>query len=150
MPDDENQSEQQDPKQASTESSSISASAEPPEIVPPKTKAPVHFNQQNNFYQQIPSSAWDRLSNEQVVDLSGQILRIADAQDERHYQFSKEKLSRLEQQNKRNLFVGSLVVLAGFGITGFLAMHGHELVAITISGPLATILAMLVGNRVLK
>jgi len=138
------------PNSATGESSSISASAEPPEIVPPKTKAPVHFNQQNNFYQQIPTSAWDRLSNEQVVDLSAQILRIADAQDERHYQFSKEKLSRLEQQNKRNLFVGSLVVLTGFGITGFLAMHGHELVAVTISGPLATILAMLVGNRVLK
>jgi hypothetical protein len=75
---------------------------------------------------------------------------MTDDQDERHFQFSKEKLNRIEGQNKRNLYLGSFVVLVGFGLTGFLAMQGHELVALTISLPLATIVAMLVGNRVLK
>jgi hypothetical protein len=82
--------------------------------------------------------------------LSQQILKISDDQDERHFIFSKEKLNRMEGQSRRNLFVGSFVVLVGFGLTGYLAMHSHELVALTISLPLATIVAMLVGNRILK
>jgi hypothetical protein len=129
---------------------SLEATVEPPTVVPPKTKAPVTFSQQNNFYQQIPTSAWDRLSTDQIVELSQQILKISDDQDERHFIFSKEKLNRMEGQSRRNLFVGSFVVLVGFGLTGYLAMHSHELVALTISLPLATIVAMLVGNRILK
>ena len=39
----------------------------PPPPNPPQTKTPVQFNQQLNYYQQIPSSAWDGLSNEQIV-----------------------------------------------------------------------------------
>jgi hypothetical protein len=149
MPDDSKSLDMR-PGNESTDVSSLAANEEPPVIIPPKTKAPVSFNQQNNFYQQIPTSAWDRLSPEQVVELSRQVLKMADDQDERHFQIAKDQLQRLEGQNKRNIFIGSLVVLVGFTLTGFLAMHSHEMVALTISLPLATILAMLVGNRVLK
>jgi hypothetical protein len=134
----------------SVESIELAAKNEPPTVIPPKTVAPSNFNQQNNYYQQIPTSAWDRLSPEQIVELSKQILKITDDQDERHFQFAKERLNRSEGENKRNVILGSLVVLVGFGLTGYLAMHSHEFVSLTISLPLATIVAMLVGNRVLK
>jgi hypothetical protein len=150
MPDDPISPEPQVVAAEPAELTSVAADSEPPEIIPPKTKAPVNFNQQNNFYQQIPTSAWDRLSTEQVVELSKQILKMSDDQDERHFQYAKERLNRTEVQNRRNLFLGSFVVLVGFCLTGYLAMNSHELVALTISLPLATIVAMLVGNRVLK
>ena len=41
---------------------------------PPQTKTPIQFNQQVNVYQQIPHSAWDGLSANQIVDLSKEIL----------------------------------------------------------------------------
>jgi hypothetical protein len=73
MPDDSVPTELQTAAAEPIEATASAANSEPPSVVPPKTKAPVNFNQQNNFYQQIPTSAWDRLSNEQVVDLSKQI-----------------------------------------------------------------------------
>jgi hypothetical protein len=39
--------------------------------------------------------------------------------------------------------------VAGFAATVFLATNGHELIALSISLPLATILAVIVGNRFL-
>ena len=150
MPDDSVPTELQPAAVGPIEATASAANSEPPSVVPPKTTAPVNFNQQNNFYQRIPTSAWDRLSNEQVVDLSKQILKMNDDQDERHGQFSKKKLNRIEGQNKGNLYPGSFVILTGFGLTGFLAMKSHEFVALTISLPLATTVAMLAGNRMLK
>jgi hypothetical protein len=46
--------------------------------------------------------------------------------------------------------LGSVIALAGFIAAGVLAMYGHELAAVTISLPLATILAVIVGNRFLR
>lgn len=43
----------------------------------------------------------------------------------------------------------AMVVIVGFALTAYLAMNGHEIIAITISLPLSTIIAMLVGNHLL-
>ncbi|HEU5341453.1 hypothetical protein [Edaphobacter sp.] len=124
--------------------------SQPPAVIPPKTKLPTQFNQQNNFYQQIPSNAWDRLSADQVVDLSKQILRHMDTLDERNYKFAMDQIDRKEARGRRNVWIGSIVVVIGFLVTAYLAAHGHEIVALTVSLPLATILAMLTGNRLLN
>jgi len=123
--------------------------SELPPIHLPKTKAPASFNQQNNFYQQIPSSAWDRLSPEQIVDLSKKVLDHANAIDERHFEFAKNRLQKSDRIHQRNMVLGSMVVIVGFALTAYLAMKGHEIIAITISLPLSTIIAMLVGNQLL-
>lgn len=49
--------------------------AEPvlPPVVPPTTKTPFQFNQQINI-QQIPSRAWEKLSADQIVDLTKTIV----------------------------------------------------------------------------
>lgn len=44
---------------------------------------------------------------------------------------------------------GSVIAVLGFGFTAYLAMQGHEMIALTISLPLATILAIIVGNKVI-
>lgn len=44
---------------------------------------------------------------------------------------------------------GSVIAIAGFAATVYLATSGHEMIALTISLPLATILAIIVGNRFL-
>lgn len=126
------------------------ASAEPPEIVPPKTKAPVQFNQQNNFYQQIPSNAWDRLNSEQIVELSKKVLDHANEIDKRNYDFAIKRVDIDEKRGRRNLYIGAIVAVAGIIVSGYLSVQGHELVATTISLPLATIIAILVGNRFLS
>jgi len=126
---------------------SVDDSSSPPEIVPPKTKAPVQFNQQNNFYQQIPNTAWDRLSPDQVVELSKRILDHANELDKRDYDFAKDRIGREDQRGKRNLYLGSVIVVVAFSVAGYLSIHGHEFIASTISLPLVTLLAMLVGNK---
>lgn len=127
------------------------AEAEPqlPPVSPPSTKAPVQFNQQVNVYQQIPQSAWDRLTADQVLDLSKRIIEQIDVADRRQFDYALED-AKAQQSGKRTaIWVGALIAIAGFAATLFLATHGHELIALSVSLPLATILAVVVGNRFL-
>ncbi len=120
----------------------------PPPPNPPQTKTPVQFNQQLNYYQQIPSSAWDGLSNEQIVDLSKSILIQMDRFDERQFKFAMDQAKKLDSTRRRILFSGSSVAIIGFAIAAYLALNGHTFVAMSISIPLATILAVIVGNKI--
>lgn len=120
----------------------------PPPPTPPQTKTPVQFNQQLNFYQEIPSSAWDDLSNDQIVDLSKSILIQMDRFDERQFKFAMDQAEKLDSTRKRILLAGSSVAIIGFATAAYLALNGHTFVAMSISIPLATILAVIVGNKI--
>ena len=121
-----------------------------PAVVPPQTKAPIQFNQQVNLsIQQIPPSAWDRLSPEQIVDISKTIVGQIDATDKRQFDYAMDEVKRSASGKKIAMACGSLVAVAGFGATAYLAMNSHELVALAIALPLATVIAMIVGNRFL-
>ena len=120
----------------------------PPPPTPPQTKTPVQFNQQLNFYQQIPSSAWDDLSNDQIVDLSKSILIQMDRFDERQFKFAMDQAGKLDSTRRRILLAGSSVAIIGFATAAYLALNGHTFVAMSISIPLATILAVIVGNKI--
>lgn len=141
--------EQEQPTSETNIEASAGDNMAPPAIQPPKTKAPVSFNQQNNYYQTIPSAAWDRLSQDQIVELSKRVLDHADAADQRHFEYAKERLKNSDSTHRRNIFIGSLVTLVAIAVTTYLAMRGHEVIAMTISLPLSTIIAMLLGNRLL-
>lgn len=121
-----------------------------PPINPPSTKAPVQFNQQVNVYQQIPPSAWDRLSSEQIVELSRVIVQQIDVADKRQFDYAIQQNKSSCSGKKTALMCGSVIALGGFGATIFLGMHGHEFIALSIALPLATILAVIVGNRFLE
>ncbi len=120
-----------------------------PPVTPPTTKAPVQFNQQVNIYQQIPQSAWDRLTADQVVELSKTIINQIDVADKRQFDFAIEQETTSRTGKKIAICCGSAVAIIGFAATAYLAANGHEVAAMSISLPLATIIAVIVGNRFL-
>jgi hypothetical protein len=128
-----------------------SAEIEPelPPISPPQTKAPIQFNQQVNIYQQIPQSAWDRLNSEQVVELSKAIIQQIDNADKRQFDYVIEQANKEQSGKKMAIIAGSIVTVLGFAATAYLSLHGQTIAGLSISLPLATILAVLVGKRFL-
>lgn len=121
-----------------------------PPLRPPQTIAPVQFNQQVNLsIQQIPSSAWDRLSAEQIMEVSKQIISQVEAADKRQYDYAMEDIRRSSAGKRMAVICGSLVTAAGYSIAGYLAAHGQSLVAACIVLPITTVLAVIVGNRFL-
>jgi acetamidase/formamidase len=138
------------PLQAATLPIEVTAEPVLPTVVPPQTKAPIQFNQQVNLsIQQIPTTAWDRLSPDQVVAISKMIIEQIDATDKRHFDYAMDQVKRLSSGKKIALACGSLVSVAGFAATAYLSINNHELVALAIALPLATVIAMIVGNRFL-
>ena len=114
----------------------------------PDTKTPIQFNQQINV-QNIPPSAWGILNSEQILELSKAIIHQTDVIDERHYKFAMDRANRDSTGKKWAMSIGGVITVAGFAITAYLADSGNTLAAVSISLPLATILAIVVGNRFL-
>ena len=129
------------------EKSVVLTSDELPAINLPPTRAAVNFNQQVNNYQQIPPSAWDGLTPEQRLDLSKSILGQLDVMDKRHFDFAMDQAKKEGSKAKLSTICGLIITVAGFSVSGYLALHGQPLVGLSISTPLATILAIVVGNR---
>lgn len=115
---------------------------------PPETKLPVQFNQQVNIYQ-IPQNAWDKLSPEQTMELTKVILSQSDSVDERHFKFAMDEAKRDHEGKRMCVRIGAIVAVAGLAGASLLALYGHELASVSISLPLVTILAVIVGNRFL-
>lgn len=157
MPKDDEPTDEPDLEQSPVDIEAVAGNAKPvlpepvlPLVVPPQTSAPVQFNQQLNLsVQQIPNSAWDRLSPEQIVEISKMIVNQIDATDQRHFDYAMESVKHSTSGKKVSIWCGGLIFLIGVAATTFLATHGHEITALTISLPLATILAVVVGNRFL-
>lgn len=116
-------------------------------LTPPQTKAPVQFNQQVNNYYSIPQTVWDRLSPEQIVDLSKAIIAHAVDADRRSFEFAMNEARSERQGKKLAMIVGGLVTVLGIGGAIYLGMNNHPIIALSVALPLATIVAMLVGNR---
>jgi hypothetical protein len=119
-----------------------------PTIPLPETKTPLHVNTQINV-QQIPRTAWDRLSPEQVIDLSKTILNNADVIDKRHFDFAMCQAEREDRGKKTGMMIGGAVTVAAYAAAAFLAYSGHDVVAAVIAASVTSVLAVIVGNRVL-
>ena len=126
-----------------------SVDLELPQVAPPATKTPVQFNQQVNIYQQIPQSAWDRLRAEQIVELSKIIVQQIDTADKRQFDYAISQVNSEHTGKKIAIICGSAVAILGFSATAYLALNGQVVPALSISLPLATILAVIVGKRFL-
>jgi hypothetical protein len=118
-----------------------------PVISPPQTKTPISFNQQVNNFQQIPPSAWDGLTPVQRMELSKSILAQMDSMDQRHYDFAVKHVETETTRGVIRAVCGTVITVAGFSFAAYLAMHGQTILGLSISLPLATILAIVVGNR---
>jgi hypothetical protein len=119
-----------------------------PPVVPPQTSAPFQFNQQVNI-QQIPPKVWERLTPEQIVDLSKTIVSQVERMDKRHYELALERAKRAAAMRQHAMLIGGSVALAGIAATTYLASHGDGIVAGILGTFLATILSVVVGNRLM-
>jgi hypothetical protein len=117
-----------------------------PPVVPPSTKTPFTFNQQVNI-QNIPSKAWDKLSPEQIVDLSKTIIEQVDKIDRRHFDWAMDCAVRSEKTHKMAMSIGGGIAIVGILAVGYLSLEGHQLVAGMMGTFLATIIAVALGNR---
>jgi len=120
-----------------------------PQVTPPNTKTPVQFNQQVNIYQKIPPTAWDRLTPEQVVELSKVIVSQIDIADKRQFDYAVKQTESETAGKKIAIIWGASVAVVGFGCAAYLGIHGQAIVAVSISVPITTILAILIGKRFL-
>lgn len=135
-------------KQSQLELTTSDAELLPP-VVPPNTKAPFTFNQQVNI-QNIPSQAWDRLSPDQIVDLSKTIIEQVDKIDRRHFDWAMDRAKRSERSQYCAMVIGGLVAIAGIICVAYLSANGHQVVASILGTFLATIIAIVIGNRFVR
>lgn len=138
-------------KQEPIASRDDSSEAELPKIVLPATTAPVQLNQQQNniSIQQIPPSTWDRLSPEQIVEITKIITSHLDQADERQFKFAMEQIKRETSGKKIAIVFGTIIFTAGLVFAAVMSLKGHETIALIISVSLATIVSMVVGKRFL-
>ncbi len=118
-----------------------------PPVSPPKTNAPFQFNQQVNI-QQIPPRVWEKLSPEQIVDLSKTILRQVDEMDSRHFTFAMESSKKSAQVARIGIFVGGLIAVVGLCVGTYLCLHENAVVGGIIVTFLATTISHVVGSRI--
>lgn len=117
-----------------------------PPVVPPQTTTPFQVNQQFNV-QQIPTKVWDKLSPDQIFELSKAVLAQVDKIDERHFEHAKEQIKSQIASDARHTWIGGLLALVGLAATTYLATHGQPVIAAVIGTFLATIIAVVVGRR---
>jgi fatty acid desaturase len=70
-----------------------------------------------------------------------------DSMDKRHYDFAVTHVRAEATRSNVGSICGALIAVLGFSLSGYLSLHGETIVALSISMPLATILAIVVGNR---
>lgn len=83
------------------------------------------------------------------MELSKKIIEQIDIADKRQFDYALEEARSAKSGRHAAMLVGALITVAGFTATVYLASHGHEMIALSVSLPLATILAIIVGNRFL-
>ena len=118
-----------------------------PPLIPPQTRIPAQFNQQVNI-NQIPPHVLDKLSSNQIAELTAAILAQAERTDERRFTFARESASSSAKNATVSTIVGGVVALAGLVAVAYLAATGNGIVAGTLGGFLATIIAVAVGRRI--
>ncbi len=117
-----------------------------PPVSPPATKTPFQLNQQINI-QQIPPKAWDKLSPDQIVELSKVIVAQIEKSDERQYNWAMTQAVNAVKAQARALWIGGVVALGGVAAVTYLSATGNQLVAAILGTFLATLVAVVVGNH---
>ena len=118
-----------------------------PPLVPPNTKTPGVFNQQVNI-NQIPTHVLDKLSAEQIANLTSSIMTQAEKMDERRFTFARESQASSAKNDMIAIVIGGVVALGGFVAVAYLAATGNGIVAGTLASFIATIIAVVVGKKI--
>ena len=114
----------------------------------PKASLPIRFEQ--NLMPQIPPDTWSKLSGEQFFNLANQIMEFSCEMERKRFDSEQERIKREDAAGTRNLIVGTLIVVAGFGAAAYLAVQNQQAVALSITGPLTALVAVVIGRRILS
>ena len=145
-PETEEDSQKKLPLESSKRTEDAGAVILPP-VVPPQTTAPFTLNQQVNI-QQIPTKAWDKLSPDQIVELTKVIIDHAQKVDERHFTYSMEQAKQTGDSARMSVLVGGGIAALGLIGVSYLALKGEHVIAGIIGTFLATIVAVVVGRKI--
>ena len=72
-----------------------------------------------------------------------------DVADQRQFDYALKQTASESSGKKIAILCGAAVALVGFGGAAYLGVHGQATVALSISLPITTILAILIGKRFL-
>ena len=146
MPEASDKSDQQPLDLKSTDAEPVVVDSQRiPPVVPPHTATPFQFNQVN--IQQIPPKVWHKLSPEQIFELSRRIIDQVETMDKRQFDIAKERNATQARSRSIAMIAGGIVAIAGIGASTYLASAGNAIVAGIIATFLATIIAVIVGNK---
>ena len=118
-----------------------------PLVPSPPTDAGFQFNQLN--VQQIPQTALDKLSSEQLAGLLESALSHSDKLDERRFRFAMDRAEKESSSNKLTTIVGGVIAIGGFSTLAALTYMDNDIVAGIVATFLATIIAVVVGSKLL-
>lgn len=136
------------PRGGSSENGTDTAFVLPPSPPMPGTRARIQFNQLH--VQQISPSTLDRLSPDQVRAFQLSTLEHMESVDRRRFEFKMAHSKREGAAERRNAWIGGLLGIAGLGSACVLALHGHVEVAMAVVASSATIIAVVVGSKLVK
>lgn len=67
--------------------------------------------------------------------------------DNRRFEVAKQQATAAAKNSQLSILVGGSVAVCGFALVGFLSSNGNGVVAGTVGGFLATIIAVVVGRK---
>lgn len=117
----------------------------------PKTDAPIAqvFNQQNNF-NAIPTTAWDRLSSDQTVDLTKFLVENVSQTEEKRLNHEAHRLNIEAQRVNLSILIGFLLAVVGIAAIAYLGLNGQTQIAGNLATALTTLIAVVTGARLFK
>jgi hypothetical protein len=127
-------------------SSSPQLPIQPP--TPPQTQHPVTFNQQINIGQ-FPPETWSKLTGDQIAVITELTIRELSQSDDRRFNVEMRRLESENAQRSMGILLGALITLGGIGVSAYLAVQGQKEVATSLITALVTLVAVLVGKKIL-
>jgi len=97
----------------------------------------------------LPATAWNKLSSAQLEKILLNVLEVTKTQDDRRFQLSMEQFAAANRSAMHTRYLGAFVATVGLGAAVYLASIGQATAAATIGTVVATLVAVIVGKRVL-
>ena len=97
----------------------------------------------------LPATAWNRLSGAQLEKILLNVLELTKTQDDRRFQLSMQQFAAANRNAMHTRYLGAFIATVGLGAAVYLASIGQTTAAATIGTAVATMVAVIVGKKVL-
>ena len=119
-----------------------------PVLALPKASGPVALRVHDQFRMpQIPPSAMDKLSSNEIAKVLESSLASLDAHDQQVTRIALDRTRIREDADKRQIYVGGSLAALGLVLVGILARLGEGDVAMMLVVFLATVIGVTIGGK---